>query len=835
MAREYKTYVMKPRLVDGSGAVTICENLRPMADGSLGAAYPPGVMMECVKAWKFLGFSILSDGGSVTVMQSGRELGVKRDDYVMQVATLPSEARCINFEGDDVVISTDEGICRLWRTVDPETHDDTWHCSMPSGEYPGLHFTTIDRGEVSAPTGGVTFAKPYETWGGTLAAADLKSISSALKEAYLRAVRTIADAGDFTQPVAVRYKLRDRHGRLLHTGPVTVVAAQGGWQGMDAMTASVHTDSSGPFVSVDSVNLTMRRYTLAIDLPGNRVTCDAPTDGVYAEVYVLPQLHPLDVATNAEYRMSATPGEEALTVWLPGATLGRSPLTARLTRTMASAPAYMDENEVKIATIQHPFALKTRRVELPIPDTCAELHREASDDNTAWKRMTFTAATDNELAGMRLTAPHSFSAGCVCRSGRNVVWGCLKRMPFMGYDLNALSIGDASSAVRRASIRITLCGADGKTMQVVRNMDDSASDGLILASDALSSMIMYPDPSATLMEVRIERQDGSVAETSITLVPSPDRRCALSLSPSMTPRIMTDTDGAFTPFNAENNNDEKPSMIGVADSADSSRILAAMDCCPGVISRIIPAWGANASWDYGAGRFYVMTSSGIYGLAADCTAVARMKATLIDPRSAIFSHCAVMTPRGVAALAGGDLLLLSGTRSRTLLRRITASAIGYSGKHDELWLFDTFGATIYPLQYESGTYRRPDINIRSMLQAGTELMMIDDTGRMLISSTEDPLSEVRIRWEGETAHPVAATAWLTIDMECDDMAATVTLRSHQRDISRLKIRGSVHHLTGLRILSPPRSRHQLLIEGTVRGHFTMRGATLHSTPLIGSQ
>lgn len=87
MAREYKTYVMKPRLVDGSGAVTICENLRLMADGSLGAAYPPGVMMECVKTWKFLGFSTLSDGGSVTVMQSGRELGVKRDDYVMQMAT----------------------------------------------------------------------------------------------------------------------------------------------------------------------------------------------------------------------------------------------------------------------------------------------------------------------------------------------------------------------------------------------------------------------------------------------------------------------------------------------------------------------------------------------------------------------------------------------------------------------------------------------------------------------------------------------------------------------------------------------------------------------------
>lgn len=53
MVQEYKTYVMKPQLVDGSGAVTICENLRPMADGSLGAAYHLGMMMKCVRSGNF--------------------------------------------------------------------------------------------------------------------------------------------------------------------------------------------------------------------------------------------------------------------------------------------------------------------------------------------------------------------------------------------------------------------------------------------------------------------------------------------------------------------------------------------------------------------------------------------------------------------------------------------------------------------------------------------------------------------------------------------------------------------------------------------------------------
>ena len=41
-------------------------------------------MMESVKEWKFLGFNTLSDGGSVTVMWSGCDIGVMRDDCVIE-------------------------------------------------------------------------------------------------------------------------------------------------------------------------------------------------------------------------------------------------------------------------------------------------------------------------------------------------------------------------------------------------------------------------------------------------------------------------------------------------------------------------------------------------------------------------------------------------------------------------------------------------------------------------------------------------------------------------------------------------------------------------------
>lgn len=828
MARSYRTFSFQPGAMTPEGTVKACENLRLKPDGTLAAAYPPGVMVEGCSQWKFLGTNLLSDGSSLVLLCNGCTIGVKYDDCVVEVGKLPSEPRCITFDGDDVVISTDKGMCRLHRVVDDVTHEDSWTCTLPSGELPGLHFTAVDRGIVSVPTGGVTFAKPYERWGSGLAAADIRAISASLKEAYLRLTGTIADSGDFSQPVAVRYKLRDISGKLLFTGPVTVITAPGGgWQGMDGMTARVHTDSDGHFTHADSMSLSMRRFTLAIDLPGNSEVYATPADGVYAEVYVLPQLHPFDASTNAEYRLSTAPGEESMTAWLPGATLGRAPLTARLNRSLMSAPAYMEQHEIKIATITHPFTRRPRRVEIPIPDSCSELHRTASDDNAAWKTMSYKVAADSELLGIRLGNPHSFSAGCVCRSGRNVVWGNIRREPFKGYDLNSLSTGDITVAVTRASIRVTLTGIDGKEIQVVRNMSATASDGLFIASDTLSPMVIYPDPSASLIEVRIERQDGSVGETSIRLTPSADCRSAISLSPSLSPLTLTATDTPFVPYTADNASEHLPSTVGIANPVTPDTILGAMDCCNGgSITHITPAWQANASWDYGAGRFYIMASSGIYGLAADCTAASRMKSSLIDPRGSVLSHCAVMTPHGVAVLAGSDLILLKGTRGQTLLRNVTASSIGYSSSHDELWLPDTYGVTVCQPGHEAAIYRRPDINIRSLLQTATEILMIDDTGRMRVSSTEDLLAEVKIRWEGDIRHPIYAPIWLDIDMEGDDIDLSVILNTHGRVVSRADITGSMHHQTGVRIIGPIRDSHRLLVGGTVRGSFIMRRMAL---------
>lgn len=495
---------------------------------------------------------------------------------------------------------------------------------------------------------------------------------------------------------------------------------------------------------------------------------------------------------------------------------------------MADAAAYMARHEVKIATIARPFSLRTRRVELPVPDTCEELHREASDDNIAWKLMSYTPATDAEISALRLKSPNSFSAGCVCRSGKTVVWGCLKREPFKGFDLNSLSVGDVSVPIKRASIRVTLTDIDGSTIQTVRNMDDIASDGLFLASDTLSPMIMYPDPTASLIELRIERHDGLVAETSVSLTPSSDRRCAINITPSVQTRTLSySADTSFSPYTADSHTKELPAIIGIADTSHPADIIGAMDCCQGKISQIITAWGANSSWDYGSGRFYVMSSSGIYGLAADCTAVNRCKSSLIDPRGSVLSRGAVMTPHGVAALAGGDLVLLSGTRGQTLLSHVTASSIGYCGRYDELWLPDTYGVTVYPLNYRAGIYRRPQLNIRSMSQAGTEIMMIDDGGQMRVSSTEDVLADVKIKWEGRIPHHISAPAWLIMDVEGDDVDITASLSSHARDLSNLHIRGDINHPTCMRILGPLRTCHSLRIEGAVHGgNFVMRPLTL---------
>ena len=131
------------------------------------------------------------------------------------------------------------------------------------------------------------------------------------------------------------------------------------------------------------------------------------------------------------------------------------------------------------------------------------------------------------------------------------------------------------------------------------------------------------------------------------------------------------------------------------------------------------------------------------------------------------------------------------------------------------------------MQHREGIYRRPSLNIRSIIQAGTEVLIIDDAGRMCVSSTEDTLADVTVKWEGYMPHPVSAPAWLVMNMEGDDLARQAPLSPHSPAESRLHNRGDIPHVTAMRILGPVRTSHSLCIEGTVRGDsFTLRQITL---------
>ncbi len=64
---------------------------------------------------------------------------------------------------------------------------------------------------------------------------------------------------------------------------------------------------------------------------------------------------------------------------------------------------------------------------------------------------------------------------------------------------------------------------------------------------------------------------------------------------------------------------------------------------------------------------------------------------------------------------------------------------------------------------------------------GSEMCIRDRTTR--VSSTEDTLANIKVKWEGEIPHPLSFPAWLGIDLEGDDLDIKATLRSRQRDIS----------------------------------------------------
>lgn len=273
----------------------------------------------------------------------------------------------------------------------------------------------------------------------------------------------------------------------------------------------------------------------------------------------------------------------------------------------------------------------------------------------------------------------------------------------------------AAPAVRRldppsaSSLAISVADAPWHAAVAVEFADGSSqvtlSSGLTGAPVLFSPLISYPAPDAVAIEVTVS-SGGEVRTGRYPLVADPGASravfCAPDLRPFHLPRLLD----AFVPPVAAPVVHSLPASVAVA-AADSPLCPFAF-VAPGAarVRAVVPAAVGQSVWDYGRSRFYVFSDSGIYLLGVD-PARRTASVSLIDSRVVASPSAVVRVDGAVAAIASGDVVLLSGRRVTRILHLPAAVALAYSHADHELWCLTPSATEVVCLDRDNLRYTVP--------------------------------------------------------------------------------------------------------------------------------
>lgn len=562
-----------------------------------------------------------------------------------------------------------------------------------------------DMSTETAAVGPVALVGAYDTRVHVVSTADAKAVGAALRDAYLRVASAASASHRCVQPVMARYKLYGRDGALLYTSaPVMVVPEQGLQMTETPMEISL------PDCACTSA------MTLSAQAFGLECVRAEPEAEIWervigrVEIETAPQLHPLSLAPGAASvcRYQGTQGQRlGFACNLPGFGRGVEP----------GAPGGIAAGyaEAVLAFADEAF----RPWSLPLGSVADEV--TAVSGLTARLSRLAPAAEAEAL----LSAPNRFTASAAASGGGSVMYGGLASIPFGGWNLAelAISVSDLPAGISTAlSFDI---GRSGRAVACGR------VEGRDLAR--FSPLIAYPSPRGVSAELRT-----SSGRLRVGLRPSRCGRWSFYLAPSCRP---LELEGTRLPFEApagETFPDEWPHLAAVARSQAPLALVAVGRSPVGPVSAICPAARSGTVWEFGRESYYLFGPGGIAGLVAG-KSLSTLSAAVIDARGVDSARAVASVPGAVAALAGGDLVRLVGSRVSTLAAGVAGSCLGYEPRWRELWCSVPRVAVepgggdppVTAVDAETGwAYTRSDVVPASFCALGREMLMLCADGSL---------------------------------------------------------------------------------------------------------
>lgn len=788
---------------DGRGGVTVVGEPRPLAD--VGAGVRPLVELS---------------GGDLLVAVGRRLSVVASDGSVAGIGEATGDIYCAVWSGGIATVMTSEGPGRLVRSG----RSWQWLGVMP--QWPELHFSARECGKVSGRIAPVEFRENYDTDTQRLAPVDETALGQAMVKGYLALDRDALGAGAMVQPLLMRYKLRDAAGRVLHVSSPVMVGPAQGWQCAALMRIPLRGNSLD-LQGTGAARVEAVAWRPVVGLPAIPAGISPAARAwlaqvAEAEVTVSAPVHPVTEGSPA-YRLALR--EDAGSVmeaFMPGTSRGMSPDTRDAARRLMALGAMMDEREVTAARIRCPFASSAREVEVERPVE-SRVWRMWPQEVTEVAREWAESRRDIYMA--RCRAPHSMTARCVAAGGNTVVWGGIAPLAWQGPGLAALSVGEgkAGERVRRAWTRVSLLMDDGSEMTVAR-IDEAPER----ASLSLSGYVYYPDPRALSVAVMAEDEHGGIHTRRIDLVPTPggtgaswisDDGCAVRLTSQPGAEwVLPGTAGVQEPW---------PERAVMAPAADMLAPVSSAPAGGGEILGVTAAWGAHAGWDFGCGRYYLLTSAGAYAFTAGKGGEGA-RCSMVDPREC--QGEAVITPQGVYALMAGGVVRLTATKGADVdIDGFAADAalIGWEPRRGELWVVGGDGSVTVAIPGSGLRYMRQGPPTGALLTCAARLI-VERGGRLLDASDEMASDDVHVEWRASVDVPVAARVraveW---NLRSAAMEGLLSLESESgAAMLRLRVEGPVRRPLRAVVAAPVRSGLSLSVKGAGAAGTVMAGAAL---------
>lgn len=688
----------------------------------------------------------------------------------------------------------------------------------------------VDADTISAQIPAGKLRGAYDSRSRTLIPADAAS----LRKEFVGAYRTVGDLAAsrrlYFQPVMARCRLRGHDGSVLCVTPPVIIAPAAGLQ----LTGADFTLSGDGFADYGAVTLTARTFTLALR------QC-APLDEEWqrrvkcVELLVSPQLHPLDESLEADFsfgRFTATSGQ--LSIVIPGINpaIGAAAPGSAFRSRVGALLANIDRALIPVATARYDSATDSwTGAERPYYPSGADTASGLSALRTFLSLPVPDAgSSSSDIAA--LSPPHCLNATLGASGGDCLLLGGLSATRFAGWlpGEMALTASDSSAALPMAC-RITF--ADGST---------SVRSGVCLdfTPSTLSPLLVYPAGDAVAMDLYWGRRS-----LRLPLTPDPSGRFSYWLSDSAAPVSADENMPSFILPASDPAPRRFSGMLAVSSVSAPFAPLAVTRVAGEEAVAVAAAPSQSGSWDAGSARFYLFGPEGTQSLTVNA-ARSRLTARTLDSRPV--EHPEAVCPmgsRGMAVLAGGDLLSISGQRVATLRPFVGAERLGWNPVNEELYCFHSAafpcpenftlyeGDTATPL-FPDAMVVRPatgDVSSRScprpesLAAAPTGLWGIDEEGNIhdYCAEDADARTEVIFRSSVGLTAPVRAIRHVEIPLTGTGIEpGHIELRGDNGAgaaasdaLSSWELSGTVTHLSPCRLLMPHRHNIILSVRATV--------------------